>query len=551
DDFSEADTILCVGQNPGTNHPRMLSALETAVQNGGTVVAVNPLKEAGLLGFAHPQKVTGMLNRATPLASQFLQVRPNGDWALFRGLAKEILEREKRAPGSCLDVSFLDEHTLGFEEYVKVCEAAEWSELIDGSGVSREAISTLVDTMLAGERKLITCWAMGLTQHHNAVATIHEVANLHFLLGAIGRPGAGLCPVRGHSNVQGDRTMGIFEKMPEWFLAALDREFHMESPRKIGYDTVAAILAMDRGEVDVFLALGGNFLQASPDTDFTARALEKCKLTCHISTKLNRSHLVTGTTALILPCLGRSERDDQREGAQFVTCENSMGVVHQSQGQLAPISKNLKSEPAIIAGIAQATLEERSSVPWTELIEDYDRIRELVERVIPGFESFNERVRQKGGFYLPNDAKERRWTTTSGKATFLSEPVDQFTVGEGRLVLQTLRSHDQFNTTVYGMNDRYRGIGLGRRIVFLNPEDMKERSISPVSLVDLTSYWQSEVRVAKEFYAIPYDMPRGAAAAYFPETNCLVPVLSKARKSHTPTSKAVEISVSPSQVDDA
>ncbi|MGB0991480.1 MAG: FdhF/YdeP family oxidoreductase [Akkermansiaceae bacterium] len=540
DDLHEAETIICIGQNPGTNHPRMLASLETCVENGGKVIAVNPLKEAGLMGFAHPQKVSGMLGKSTSLASQYLQVKVNGDLALMRALGKEIFDR------SALDEEFIAGHTTGVEAYREVCDAADYDDLCQRAGVSREEISELADTVLRGERKLITCWAMGLTQHKNAVATIREVANVHLLLGAIGRSGAGLCPVRGHSNVQGDRTVGIYEKMPESFLAAQDEVFEMTCPRKHGYDTVEAILAMHEGAAKVFFALGGNFLQATPDTDFTAKALENCDLTCHVSTKLNRSHLVTGKTALILPCLGRSERDAQNEGEQFVTCENSMGIVHMSKGKLTPSSEELLSEPDIVARLAEATVGNTQKIDWRWLVGDYDRIRDLIEKIVPGFAPYNQQVKQPGGFYLPNATKQRIWNTPSNKAEFSAAEMDQFEVADGHLVLQTLRSHDQYNTTIYGLNDRYRGIGMGRRIIFLNPDDMKSRSISPVSLVDITSHWDDGERKVENFYAIPYDIPSGTAAAYFPEANPLIPVKSTALESNTPTSKSVEISVQPS-----
>lgn len=535
DDFLEADTILCVGQNPGTNHPRMLSTLESAVRRGAKVVAVNPLREAGLVGFAHPQNPAALLGKVSPLASQYVRVRVNGDLALFRGLAKRLLEN-----GEAVDLPFIRRHTLGFEAYEDLVRETPWAEIIRMSGVGQEEIDRLADTLGGGDRKLITCWAMGLTQHRNAVATIREVVNVHLMLGAIGRPGAGLCPVRGHSNVQGDRTMGIYEKMSEWFLAALDRECGIHAPREPGMDTVESILAMHRGAATVFFGLGGNFLQASPDTDFTASALNRCSLTCHVSTKLNRSHLVTGRTALILPCLGRSERDGD---GNFVTCENSMGVVQSSAGVLSPASPDLLSEVEIVARLAEAVHGPGGPVPWRWLAEDYDRIRSLIERVIPGFENFNARVVREGGFYLPNAAKSRVWETPSGKAEFGHSVMDVFEVPPGRLVLQTIRSHDQFNTTIYGSNDRYRGVENGRRIVFVNPEDLLERGLAPCVRVDLISFWGGEVRRAPDFIAIPYEMPRGSAAAYFPEANVLVPVGSQALGSGTPTSKAIEIDI--------
>jgi len=464
----------------------------------------------------------------------------NGDLALFRGVAKVLLEMEIQAPGTVLDAAFIRDHTRDYDAYCALVQETPWPEIIRMSGVVESGIRSLATKLLDGSRKLITCWAMGLTQHRNAVATIREVVNVHLLLGAIGRPGAGLCPVRGHSNVQGDRTMGIFEKMPESFLASLDHECGIRSPRAHGYDTVAAIHAMHDGAAKVFFALGGNFLQASPDTGFTAEALRNCDLTCHISTKLNRSHLVTGRTALILPCLGRSERDGE---GKFVTCENSMGVVQMSRGVLAPASPHLLSEVEIIARLAEAMDGTVSPVPWRWLAGDYDRIRDLIERVIPGFDDYNQRAQEPGGFYLPNAAKQRVWQTPGGKAGFGLAPMDVFEVAAGRLVLQTLRSHDQFNTTIYGLDDRYRGIGNARRIILVNPEDLQERGIAPCSQVDITSIWGDERRTAKSFTAIPYEMPKGSAAAYFPEANVLVPVGSQAEGSGTPTSKAVEIEI--------
>ncbi|MCW1912744.1 FdhF/YdeP family oxidoreductase [Luteolibacter sp. GHJ8] len=535
DDFLEAEVIICVGQNPGTNHPRMLSTLEAAVTKGAKLVAINPLREAGLLGFSHPQHVRGILGRPTPLASTYLQVKVNGDLALFRGLSKAVLE----IWGA--DEDFLAEHASGYGEYRSLVEGTPWEEIERLSGISRTEMEELGAALVGGERKLITCWAMGLTQHRNAVATIREIANLHLLLGAVGRPGAGLCPVRGHSNVQGDRTVGIFEKMPESFLAALEKQAGVKIPREHGLDTVASILAMHEGSGKVFFALGGNFAQATPDSAFTAEALRKTRLTCHVSTKLNRSHLIHGRRALILPCLGRSEQD----GGRFVTTENSMGVVQSSQGNLAPASEVLLSEPEIVARLAEAVLGDVGHVRWRWLAEDYDRIRTWIEAVVTGFESYNERVRQAGGFYLPNAAKTRVWNTTSGKANFSQAPLDAFEAAPGRLLLQTLRSHDQFNTTVYGLNDRYRGISGMRDIVFLSPEDLSERGIKPGERIDVTSHWRDGERHLRGFRAIPYEMPRGMAAAYFPEANVLVPVGHVAEGSNTPASKSIEISIMP------
>ncbi len=543
DDLHEADTIIIAGQNPGTNHPRMLASLEKCVEQGGKIVAINPLIEAGLLAFAHPQKVSGMLNRATSLTSQYLQVKVNGDMALFRGISKSIFEREAANPDTVIDHAFIAKHTAGLDEYKAAVDSTSWEEILTMSGLTRDAIEQLTDTVLDRDKKLITCWAMGITQQKNGVVTIREIVSLHLLLGAIGRPGAGLCPVRGHSNVQGDRTMGIFEKLPEWFHQSLEKHFKFKSPRKHGYDVVEAIVAMQKGDLKAFIALGGNFLQAAPDTEYTKEALQKTNLTCHIATKLNRSHLVTGKIGLILPCLGRSDRDTQETGDQFITCENSMGIVHSSRGKLTPNSALMMSEPMIIARMAEATIGDSDTVKWLSLANDYDLIRDHIEAVVPGFENFNVRVRTPGGFYLPNGPKERQWNTANNKANFHGAELISLTPAKDRLILQTLRSHDQYNTTIYGLDDRYRGISNNRMIIFLNPIDMKNRDIRPLQELRITSHWEDGERHAEGFKAIPYDIPKGAAAAYYPEANVLVPIGSTADISNTPTSKGVEISL--------
>ncbi|MGJ8673351.1 FdhF/YdeP family oxidoreductase [Rubritalea sp.] len=544
DDLHTADVIICVGQNPGTNHPRMLASLEHCVKNGGEIVAINPLREAGLLGFAHPQNLKGALNIATPLADQYLQVKVNGDMAIFRGIAKTIFARDEASAVSVIDREFIAEHSAGFEEYAQACANTTWERIIEDSGISREEIEKLADKIIAKDKKLITCWAMGLTQHKNSVDTIREVVNVHLMIGALGRESAGLCPVRGHSNVQGDRTMGIYEKLPESFHLSLEKVFKFESPRKHGYDVVEAIHAMHKGEAKFFLAMGGNFLQAAPDTDFTAEALQKCNITAHVVTKLNRSLLVTGKTGLILPCLGRTESDIQKEGPQFITCENSMGIVHSSTGRLKPISKRLMSESAIVANLAHKVVGNTETIDWLAFADNYDLIRDAIEATIPGFENFNIRVRKPAGFYLPNNVKQRIWDTPNGKANFSAPELSIFKKKDhSRLILQTLRSHDQYNTTIYGLDDRYRGIGNARMIIFLNPDDMKERGIKPVQKLKITSHWDDGERHAEGFLAIPYEMPRGSAAAYFPEANVLVPIDSTADISNTPTSKAIEISL--------
>jgi molybdopterin-dependent oxidoreductase alpha subunit len=519
----------------------MLTTLQAAVRNGAKVIAVNPLIEAGLKGFAHPQEAVGMLGVATPLATEYLQVRIGGDQALFKGLAKALVDGHPER----LDQAFIRGHTTGIKKYLAHLKSANWNTLEKVSGIPRAEMERIA-AHCALRRKIITCWAMGLTQQPHAVATIQEVVSFHLLLGAIGRPGAGLCPVRGHSNVQGDRTMGIFHLMPDSYSEALEQRYGFKAPREEGFDVVHSIHAMATGKVKVFIGLGGNFLQASPDTSFTASALQACDLTVQVSTKLNRGHLITGKTALILPCLGRSERDKQVFGPQFITTENSMGVVQQSLGREKPASRYLKSECAIIAGIAEATFGLEDKMPWRVWIENYDRIRDEIEAIIPGFTDFNRRVRHPGGFYLPNPAKERAFPTTSGKAVFFVHPLTDVTPEPGQLILQTLRSHDQFNTTVYGMNDRYRGIGQQRRIVFLNPEDMKDREIQPLQPVDITSHWKGQTRTIQRFLAIPYDQPKGMAAAYYPEANPLVPIDSVAAVSNTPTSKCVFVTVAAS-----
>ncbi|MFN2414572.1 MAG: FdhF/YdeP family oxidoreductase [Pyrinomonadaceae bacterium] len=545
DDFRLADCVFVIGQNPGTNHPRMLSTLREAKRRGCRIVHVNPLPEAGLARFKHPQHPADLLGGGTELSDLFLQVRVNGDVALLKGLMKEVLEEEKRRPGEVLDRKFIEEKTHGFDEFARALEEASWDELVEQSGVARESMREAAEIYVRSERTIV-CWAMGLTQHKNAVANIQEIVNLLLLRGNLGRPGAGACPVRGHSNVQGDRTMGIWERPADTFLDALAREFDFEPPRRHGLDTVETIKAMHSARVKVFFALGGNFLSATPDTEFTARALARCRLTAHVSTKLNRSHLVTGGQALILPCLGRTERDAQSSGEQFVSVENSMGVVHSSRGGLDPASEHLLSEPAIVARLARETLGGKSALDWEGLAADYDRVRDLIGRVIPGFEDYNRRVRRAGGFYLPNLAREGVFKTSTGRANFTVHELPRIELAPGQLLLMTVRSHDQFNTTIYGLDDRYRGVYNERRVVFLNAEDMREQGLSAGQVVDLVSHFEGEERTARRFLVVPYPVPRRSAAAYFPEANVLVPVRSVADKSNTPASKSVVISVRPS-----
>ena len=544
-ELEAADAIFIFGQNPGTNHPRMLTSLQIAARHGAKIVSVNPLHEAGTTGFKHPQEALGLLGVGTPLESLHLPVRINGDVALLKGLMKEMLEAEDRQPGTVADWAFIGQYTEGFEAFAADLRQTEWDEIIDGSGLSRTQIQAAARIAI-GCKRLVVCWAMGLTQHKNAVANVQEVVNFVLMRGMIGEAGAGLCCVRGHSNVQGDRTMGIWERMPDDWLDRLGREFGFDPPRSVGFDTVEAIKAMADGRAKVFFALGGNFLSATPDTRFTARALQNCRLTVHVSTKLNRAHLVTGEEALILPCLGRTEIDSEAGGPQFVSVEDSMCKVHASQGNLPPASPELRSEVAIIAGLARATLGRRADVDWEALASNYDGIRDHISRVVPGFADFNPAIRNPNGFYLPNPARERRFPTPSGRAHFTIHAIPRHDLAPGQFLMMTIRSHDQFNTTIYAQDDRYRGVFHGRRVVFLNAEDIAEAGFAQGQLVDITSHFEGEERSAPRFVVVPYAIPRRCAAAYYPETNVLVPVRSVADGSNTPTSKSVVITLRPS-----
>ncbi|GAA1969486.1 FdhF/YdeP family oxidoreductase [Catenulispora subtropica] len=545
-DLAKADLILVVGQNPGTNHPRMLAALEKAKRGGVRITAVNPLPEAGLLRFKNPQNPSGLVGRGTPLADRFLQIKVGGDLALFRAFGKLLLEAEDAAPGTVLDRAFIDEHSHGFEEYAEQARSTGWPEILAATGLTREEIQAAFEEVRDSER-LIVCWAMGLTQHKHSVPTIREVVNVLLLGGHVGRPGAGVCPVRGHSNVQGDRTMGIYEKPKPAFLDAMEAEFGLPMPREHGFDTVDAIRAMRDGRARVFFAMGGNFVAATPDTDVTEAALRRTALTVQVSTKLNRSHVVPGRRALILPTLGRTEVDRRPGGDQFVTVEDSMGLVHASRGRLAPASEALLSEVAIVARLARAVLGPDHPVPWEELAADYDRIRDRIERVVPGFEDFNTRIRRGSGFALPHAPRDSRtFPTATGKANFTANAFEAPRVPEGRLLLQTVRSHDQYNTTIYGLDDRYRGVHAGRRVVFVHPDDLKTLGIEDAAMVDLVSEWTDGTeRRAPAFRVVAYDTARGCAAAYFPETNVLVPLDSTADVSNTPTSKAIVVRLEP------
>jgi molybdopterin-dependent oxidoreductase alpha subunit len=556
EDFEKAEVIMIIGQNPGTNHPRMLSALQKAKKKGVKIISINPLKETGLLGFKHPQNPIDWVGKGTQMTDLYLQVKINGDVALLKALMLCLLENENlltvenfgknthqhHSEKNTIDYSFIQTQTTGFEDFIADLKKYNLEDLAAQSGVSIEEIKKAAD-LLKKHHKIIACWAMGLTQHKNAVGNIQEIVNLLLLKGSIGKEGAGTCPVRGHSNVQGDRTMGIIEKPKTEFLDRLGKVFHFAPPQQHGYDTVAAIKAMYEGRAKVFIALGGNFLSATPDTEYTAKALQNCDLTVHISTKLNRSHLIHGKNALILPCLGRTEKDVQASGEQFVSVENSMGIVHSSQGILPPASKFLLSEPAIVAGLAKATLGEKSTVNWDKMIENYDNIRDNIEQTIAGFENYNQRVRNPDGFYLPNGAREGKFHTKDKKAHFTINKLPKHELQEDEFLMMTIRSHDQFNTTIYGLNDRYRGIFNERRVVLINPQDMKKFGWQAQQVVDLYSNYQGEERIAKTFVLVPYDIPQQCIATYFPEANVLIPIDLKADKSHTPVSKSVIVKI--------
>ncbi|EIK95403.1 oxidoreductase alpha (molybdopterin) subunit [Pseudomonas sp. M47T1] len=554
-DLEHADAIFVIGQNPGTNHPRMLEPLREAVERGAQVICINPLKERGLERFQHPQHPLEMLgNGSKPTSSAYFRPALGGDMAVFRGMAKFLLqwEREAQAKGepAVFDHAFIAEHTTGMDAYLAEVDATPWPHIIEQSGLSLADIE-LAASMYRKAERVIMCWAMGLTQHKHSVPTIQEVINVQLLRGNVGRPGAGLSPVRGHSNVQGDRTMGIDEKPSKALLDAIEKRFNFTVPREVGHNAVQAIGAMERGEAKVFIALGGNFAQATPDTPRTHAALRKCDLTVHIATKLNRSHLVTGRDALILPCLGRTEIDVQVNGPQGITVEDTFSMVHISHGQLKPRSPALKSEPAIIAGIAAATLGNHP-VDWHWLVGDYSRIRDLIADTLPGFDNFNERLQHPGGFHLGNTAAQRVWKTASGKAQFTASllPDDLVDAGVRKmnvtpdLILQTMRSHDQYNTTLYGLDDRYRGVYGMRDVVFVNEADIRKMGMEPGQKVDLVALWDdNRERRVKGFTLIAYDIPQGQAAAYYPETNPLVPLESYGDRTFTPTSKFIAIKV--------
>jgi molybdopterin-dependent oxidoreductase alpha subunit len=543
-DFYDTDVIIIMGQNPGTNHPRMLTALQKAKDKGSKIIAINPLHEAGLMGFKNPQNVKGLLGITTQLADIYLQVKINGDMALFKALEKLLYEAEVENPGKVFDQEFIKKNTSGYTAFLHSLENHSLDELAEKCGVPLTRIKQAAE-LLKHTSRIIICWAMGITQHENGVDTIKEIVNLTILKGAIGKPGAGLCPVRGHSNVQGNRTMMIFDKPTDKQLDKIKEVYGFEPPRDHGYDVVESIKAMHEGKLKVFFSMGGNFLSATPDTNYTAEGMRKMELTVNVSTKLNRSHLVHGEESIILPTLARSDKDMIHDEPQFISCENSMGVIQMSKGILNPVSKDLLSENQIVCRLAKATLGEKSVVDWDKFEKSYDAVRDDIEKVIPGCTDYNKRVREPGGFYLPNAARNGEFTAKDmgGKVPFTITELTEHKVAADEYIMMTIRSHDQFNTTIYGYEDRYRGIHNERRVIFMNEKDIKKAGFKAGDKVDLYNYHGGKERSAKLFVIVPYNIPEGNTATYYPETNVLVPIDTVAKKSNTPTSKMVIIKI--------
>ena len=559
EDIESSELIFIFGNNPGTNHPRMLTSLQKAKDQGAKIIVVNPLPEVSMMRVINPNPQDYpnplelpfvLLGKGQGLADLYLPVRVNGDVAAIKGILKDLFERERAGRISAIDREFIQTYTEGFEALLADVEAASWEEIEENSGLTRNQMRVAAD-MYAASKKTIIAWCLGVTQHRNGVDNVSMIVNLLLVGGNIGRPGAGTVCVRGHSNVQGDRTMGVWERPPKPFLEALGKEFNFAPPQKWGYDTIETLHAMFDGDVKVFFAISGNFLSNVPDTVYSAHAMQRCKLTAHVSTKLNRSHLITGERALILPCLGRSEEDLQATGKQFLTVEDSMGIINPSEGFFRPASPGLLSDVAIIANLAHATLGTRTTTNWLGFAANYNLIRDAISRVIPGFENFNERLAKEKFFYLPNGVKHRIFKTSSGKAKLSVCPIPKHDLQPDEFLLTTIRSHDQFNSTVYGLNDRYRGVFDGRRVLFLNPLDMEARNLRAGQIVDIYSHFEGQVRKAPRFAIVPYAIARGSAAAYYPETNVLISICSVAAKSNQPAAKSIRITLAPSDSDEA
>ncbi|MES2268703.1 MAG: FdhF/YdeP family oxidoreductase [Bacteroidota bacterium] len=543
-DFYDSDVIIIMGQNPGTNHPRMLTALEKAKKKGSKIIAINPLHEAGLMGFKNPQSVKGIMGITTQLADVYLQVQINGDMALLKAIEKLLYDAEQQEPGKVFDNEFIAKNTVGYTNFIESVKDFDVPALCAAAGVPVEQVKEAAE-LLKHKSKIIICWAMGITQHKNGVDMVKEIVNLTLLKGSIGKAGAGLCPVRGHSNVQGNRTMLIWDKPKKEQLDKLKEVYGFTPPQKNGFDVVESIKAMQEGKLKVFFAMGGNFLSATPDTTFTAEAMRKLELSVHVSTKLNRSHLVHGEEAIILPTLARSDKDVINGEEQFISCENSMGVVQMSKGILEPVSKELLNETQIVCELAKATLKARTIIDWDRFANSYDAVRDDIGKVIPGFENYNQRVRLPGGFYLPNAPREGKFETEQfqDKAPFTITQLPDHTMATDEYMMTTIRSHDQFNTTIYGMEDRYRGIHNERRVIFMNPKDIAQGGFMQGDKVDLFNYHDGVERVARLFIIVPYNIPERNTATYYPEGNVLVPINSVALRSNCPTSKLVFIKI--------
>ncbi len=552
EDFEKTDLIVIIGQNPGTNAPRMMSSLQDAKRAGAKMIAINPLPEAGLMNFVNPNPqhypnplmfpVELLGNIPTPFADIHLPVKIGGDMAILKGIMKSLLEREQQNPGTVFDQEFIKDHTHDYENFIGGLETVSWEDIESEGGISKNELENTAE-MIAKAERIITCWAMGVTQHKHSVAIIQDIVNLHLLLGQIGKDGAGLCPVRGHSNVQGDRTMGVWHKMKDEFRENLEKEFNFKAPEKDGFDVVGSIKAMHAGDAKFYFGMGGNLLSAVSDTEFAAEAFRKVDLNVQVLTKLNRTAVACGNKSLILPCFGRSEIDRQESGKQFVSTESTMLHVVRSKGILEPISRHLRSEPWIVGQLAKAVLGDKTTVDWDAMIADYDNIRDSISRVVPGHENYNGNVRQPNGFFIPNKPRQKQFPTDTGKANFKFNSLPKFELHDGELILTTLRSHDQFNTTIYGFGDRYRGIHGSRRVLLMNPNDIRNRAFKAGQVVDVTSRYEDGERTAKRFIVVPYPIPKSCVGAYFPEANPLVPIDSKADKSDTPTSKSIIVSL--------
>ena len=542
DDLYYAEVIIIIGQNPGTNAPRMLSALRKGKANGAEIIAINPMRETGLIGFSDPQNVKSVLQLNPKISDLYLKPKINTDQALLKVIARLLWEEEKKAPGTVFDLAFIKDQTTGYQELVADLETYNPDSLLEYCGIARAEVDELVD-MIKHKQKIIICWAMGITQHKNAVNTIYDIVNILLLKGSIGKEGAGTCPVRGHSNVQGDRTMGIWEKPEKAMLDKLKEVYGFDPPREPGYDVVKAVKAMYEGKASVFFAMGGNFLSATPDTNYTSVAMRNCDLTVHVSTKLNRSHLVHGKEAIILPCLSRSDKDIHNGKEHFVSTEGTTGVIQSSKGVLEPVSIDLLSEVVILCRLAKATLGSRSKVDWNKFETNYDSVREDIQKVVKGFDDYNERVRIKGGFYLPNGPRIKKFETESGKACFFVTPIEKTSLKEGELMMMSIRSHDQFNTTIYGLQDRYRGIHNERRIIFMNKADIDRLGLQQKEVVDIFSHYEGVERVARRFVVVEYDIAPSCVATYYPETNVLVPIGATADGSNQPAFKSVIVTL--------